>query len=487
MNVEPRTEARTSISATAGVLNTVIAVLFCICSLLFAKLIALAINAAQAIVSKLRLAHRISRHSIVAALVGLTATVAGIILSGFAVANTIRMNILIGFAFCLGLALTATAAACEGARSGRVGPGIDASRPFESWFVTRMRHPDDAVWARLLFFLSLMIWPIFGLMARPASFGLLTVLLYSAVMSVMSPAIVNFEHGDSHYHFFRTHCARSRLDRLMLRSIDLYVTYLLPLVLARVPHWYEVQHVVIHHAEDNGPNDTQSTLEYDRASFVDFARCAHRFAVSGLVSDDVIAYLIKNRRRKPLRSLVLGLFVFYTFIVALAFINWKCALVLIIYRYISGILSATGFFQEHGIVDVSRPINIYTNSLHFIAPDNLHGSRGEDFHIAHHLRPAHHWTEYQSELGGEIERYEAEEAVGFMDGADHVAAYYRLLWKRDFLGLAQYCVTFGPCKMSAVEMAELLRRRTRPLSFRSDKAGLEVDLMLGRCAGYLLP
>ena len=468
-------------------LKTVIAVLFCIGSLLFAKLLALVVSAAQAIVGTLRIADRISRDSIPAALVGLAVAVTGVALSGLAVANTICMNMLIGLAFCLGLALAATAAACEGARSARVGLGIDASRPFETWFVTRMRHPDDAVWARLLFFTSLMIWPVFVLMAWPASFGLLTVLLYSAIMSVMSPAIVNFEHGDSHYHVFRTHCATSRLDRLILRGIDLYVTYLLSLVLARVPHWYEVQHVVIHHAEDNGPNDTQSTLEYDRASFVEFARCAHRFAVSGLVAHDVIAYLIKNRRRKALRSLVFGLFAFYAFVIALAFINWKCAFVLIIYRYVSGILSAMGFFQEHGIVDVSRPDNIYVNSLHFIAPDNLHGSRGEDFHIAHHLRPARHWTEYPSELGGEIERYEAEGAVGFMDGTGHIAAYYRLLWKRDFLGLAQYFVTFGPCKLSAAEMAELLRRRTRPLSCRSDKAELDVDLMLGCCAGYLLP
>ena len=487
MNVEPRNQARISISATARVLNSVVAVLFCICSLLFAKHITLAINAARAIVSKLRLTHRISRHSIVVALVGLAAAVAAIVLRDSPVANTIRMKILTGFAFCLGLALTTTAAACEGACSARVGLGLDASRPFETLFVTRMRHPDDAVWARLLFFLSLTIWPILALMAQPGSFGLLTVLLYSAIMSVMSPAIVNFEHGDSHYHFFRTDFATPRLDRLMLRSIDLYFTYVLSLALARVPHWYEVQHVVIHHAEDNGPNDTQSTLEYDRASFVDFARCAHRFAVSGLVSDDVIAYLIKNRRRRPLRALVTGLFVFYAFIVALAFINWKCALTLIIYRYISGIMSATGFFQEHGIVDVSRPTNIYTNSLHFIAPDNLHGSRGEDFHIAHHLRPAHHWTDYQSEVGDEIARYEAEGAVGFIDGADHVAAYYRLLWKRDFLGLAQYFVPLGRRQMSTVEMADLLRTRTRPLSCRSDKTRLELDLMLGRCAGCLLP
>lgn len=486
MIVETRIEARTSLSATTRVLNTVIAVPLCICSLLFAKLIALGIKAAQFIVSSLRIAHWISRHSIVAGLAGLTTAGAGIIFSGFAVPNTIPMHILIGLIFSVGLTLAATAAACEVARSGRVGLEINASRPFETWFVARMRHPDDAVWARLLFFVSLMIWPTFALMARPASFGPLAVLLYSALMSVLSPAIVNFEHCDSHYHVFRTHSAKPRLDHLVLCSIDVYVTYLLSLVLARVPHWYEIQHVVIHHAEDNGPNDTQSTLEYDRASFVEFARCAHRFAVSGLFSDDVIAYLIKNRRRKVLRSLVLGLFAFYAFIIALVFINWKCALVLIVYRYVSGILSATGFFQEHGIVDVSRPINIYTNSLHFIAPDNLHGSRGEDFHIAHHLRPAHHWTEYQSELGREVERYDTEGAVGFMDGPGHIAVYYRLLWKRDFEGLAQYFVTFGPNKKSAIEMAELLRIRTRPLSGRNDKAGLKLDLMLGRCAGYLL-
>jgi hypothetical protein len=483
---EPRGQKRTLVSSTASVLNTAVAVLFCACSLLLSKIIALVINAAQAMVRALRLSQLIQRHSIIVALLGLAIAAAAILLGPAPVANTARVNILICSTFFLGLALTTTAASNEGTRSARVALHIDPSRPWETWFVTRMRYRDDAVWARLLFFVSLMVWPTLAMMAWSASFSLLTVLMYSAVISFTSTAIVNFEHADSHYHFFRTHRATSPLDRLIFMVIDVYVRYVLSLALARVPNWYEVQHVVIHHAEDNGPNDTQSTLEYDRASFVDFARCAHRFAVSGLVSADVIAYLVRNGRRRALRSLLAGLVAFYGFIVALALINWRCAVAILICRYISGIMSTTGFFQEHGMVDVSRPNNIYTNSLHFIAPDNLHGSRGEDFHIAHHLRSAHHWTNYQSEVGDEIAQYEAEGAVGFIDGADHVSEYYRLLWRRDFVGLAKYFVPLGGRQMSAVEMAELLRARTRPLSSRR-KTWLAWDLLLGRCAGYLLP
>jgi hypothetical protein len=485
MKIEHRSQTRTLVSSTASSFNVVVAVLFCACSLALVKIIALVLKAAQAIGRALRLSQIIQRYSITIAVLGLGTAAAAILLRSTQIANTVSVKILIIGAFCLGLVLMTTAGSNEGTRAGRVNLHVNPSRPCETWFVQRMRHRDDAVWVRLLFVVSLMVWPALAMMVRTESFGLVTILMYSAVMSVTSTAIVNFEHADSHYHFFRTHRATSPLARLVFTVIDVYVKYVLSLALARVPNWYEVQHVVIHHAEDNGPNDTQSTLEYDRASFIDFARCAHRFALSGLVSADVIAYLVKNKRRKALRSLLAGLIAFYAFIVALALINWRCAVVILIWRYISGIMSTTGFFQEHGIVDVSRPTNIYTNSLHFIAPDNSHGSRGEDFHIAHHLRPAHHWTNYQCQVGEEMAQYEAQGAVGFIDGAGHVSEYFQLLWKRDFVGLTKYFVRFGS-QMSEVEMAELLRARTRPLSCNRNTC-LAWDLLLGRCAGYLLP
>jgi hypothetical protein len=270
-------------------------------------------------------------------------------------------------------------------------------------------------------------------------------------------------------------------------AVDVYITYVFTVMLARVPHWYEVQHVVIHHVENNGFEDTQSTLKYDRASFSGFAKCANRFAVSGLLSIDVVSYLWKKRRWKALRRLATGIVIFYGVLALASTINWQLAIVMVVVRYVHGIVSAMGFFQEHGLVDISDPNNVFRNSLHYIAPDNDHGSRGEDFHIEHHLHPGRHWSLYASDVSDQVVRYAAERAIGFLDGPGHISIYYRLLWRDDFARLAPYFVVFGQPKISQQEIAELLRARTRPIdAVTRSKLLSRIDRLVGRVASYLL-
>ena len=134
---------------------------------------------------------------------------------------------------------------------------------------------------------------------------------------------------------------------------------------------------------------------------------------------------------------------------------------------------------------MSDPENIYRNSLHYIAPDNTHGSRGEDFHIAHHLRPGRHWAEYEAQVEAETQRYAAEGSVGFFEGPGQIEAYYRLLWRRDFTALARHFIVFGRPTISLDEAAVLLRARTLPLGVTTPSPK-RVDVLLGRAASYLL-
>ena len=41
----------------------------------------------------------------------------------------------------------------------------------------------------------------------------------------------------------------------MLKALQFYFDYVLSLLALRPPYYYRVQHVYIHHAEDNGPNE----------------------------------------------------------------------------------------------------------------------------------------------------------------------------------------------------------------------------------------
>lgn len=390
---------------------------------------------------------------------------------------------LTGLALIVGCGPHALASASRLKGLGDEGP-VDS---MERWFSPRMRHPADAVWPSVVTIISLLVLPATAGLAIPGAFGARTVALYGAVVWVTWKSATDFEHADSHYHFFRRYRATGRLEKFVFRSLDIYLTYVFTILLARVPHWYEVQHVVIHHSENNGFADTQSTLKYDRASFIDFAKCANRFAVSGLLSIDVIVYLIKKRRLRALRRLATGICLFYGTLAAVCTFDWQIATTILFVRYVGGIISSMGFFQEHGIVDISDPDNIYRNSLHYIALDNTHGSRGEDFHIEHHLHPGRHWAEYGGNVSDNLTRYAAERAIGFLDGPGRIDMYYRMLWRGDFTSLAPYFIVFGQPGISSEEMAGLLRARTRPLGAAEDiQTSKTMDRWLGRRASYLL-
>jgi len=256
---------------------------------------------------------------------------------------------------------------------------------------------------------------------------------------------------------------------------------------ARIPYWYNIQHSVIHHAEDNGLEDTQSTLKYDRASYFDFVRCANKFAFSGITSYDIIKYLLKNRRTKALRKVLFGMFIFYGFLCAVAIWNWYFVLVVLIMRYTGLLISAMGFIQEHGMVDIYDQKNIYRNSINYISSDNSHGSLGDDIHIEHHLHPVVYWYEYTRLASENIHRYASENSLGFLDRPGRQKEYYIKLWRGDFMGLASLFVIVGRQNVTDNEIADLLWRRTRPVHEQTRPVFIEkVDKIAGRIAGHLV-
>jgi hypothetical protein len=359
--------------------------------------------------------------------------------------------------------------------------------PVARWFAVRMRNPLDGVWLRPLLVLSLLVAPAVTGILLPTLCNTFTVILYGMVLAIGGDRINAFEHASSHYHFFGNSRLRGRTERIVFRVVGAYSAYLFPLLFAQAPHWYKVQHIVVHHAENNGEEDTQSTLRYDRASFIDLARCANRFAFSGLFPIDIVFYLRRKRRRSALLTLLGGMLIFYGTLGLVAFWNWQFVLIVVAFRYAGHLTTATTFFQEHGMVDISVPQNIYRNSLHYFAPDNTHGSLGDDMHIEHHLHQARHWSKYASDAQEYAWRYAAEGALGFRDGPHSLSDYYRMIWCRDFVGLAPLLIAFGRPDATTEEVAELLRLRTRPLGVAERSATLErVDCILGKAAGLLL-
>jgi hypothetical protein len=359
--------------------------------------------------------------------------------------------------------------------------------PFYKWFAMRLRNPSDIVWVKTIFILTILVVPAFiGILSRNL-FGVYTLLLYGVIWWAGSSALSMLEHANSHRHVFRAKKKMSKLDRIILIALTFYTEFLLVFMFARVPKWYEVQHVYVHHQEDNGEKDTQSTLKYDRSSFIDFALCANRFALSGFFSFDVITYLVKKNRTGPLADLLLGMSAFYIILGAISFWNWHFAVTILAFRYCSQIMATLGFFHEHGMVDAIDPQNIYRNSLHFVSTTNSHASLGDDAHIEHHLHMGRHWTHYMTDVNNNLNRYSDEGALGYIDCANGVCEYYKLIWRKDYATLAQHFIVFGNETTSKEQIATLLWERTRPANSRQRQSAFEhLDNVLGRVMGFLL-
>ncbi len=365
-----------------------------------------------------------------------------------------------GIIACSLLLLTAAPLAFGAITDPRVMPTGRVRRSLRNFYARFGRHEVDGAWLEVLLAAALLITPPFVALLAAPSLRIETVILLGATLWALRRPLVDFEHGDSHYAFFRPRVGVAPVGRRLFRVLDWLSKYPLALATARIPNWYAVQHVSVHHAEDNGFADTQSTAPYDRASFVGFAACSQKFALSGMLPLDVVRYLLRKGRTKPLRRLSLGYATYVAWVLLLAAYSPGAALLLIGIRYGSLVADAASFFQEHGLVDPEHPEVIVTNSLHYIAADNDHGSRGEDYHIEHHLHPGLHWTLYPGAMAERLAAYEALQAIGFSEGTGQLRAYYRCLWRNDFAALASHTRVLGGMEMAQEEMEKLLRRRT---------------------------
>ncbi|NSZ87682.1 fatty acid desaturase (plasmid) [Agrobacterium tumefaciens] len=352
----------------------------------------------------------------------------------------------------------------------------------EIWLGKRLRQPLDIYFVRLTFCSSLLLTFPFLLIVFPQTVSLPTIIIYLFVLLRTATMQENIIHYDVHNHFFRWKHLKVRRERDIFQFLNGYVNLVVPLLSCRFPYHYTVEHLVIHHAENNGWDDVQSTLRYDRKSFLDFCEFALSLGLQVTFSFSWYAYLAKRNLKKPIRLIVKGQIIRYSTIIILSFFNPVAAALLIFVPILSGVPRAVSIFFWHGLVDTKDPNNIYTNTINIDEQTGM----GFGWHVEHHLRPGTHWFNQTEQARQDTSIYGDNGVITYIPTPELQHLFLQAMWRRRFDLLAERCLPTDNHQHG--NLASLIETRTYPL-VRSNQSRWyrNFDLLLGRIASRVLP
>ena len=361
-----------------------------------------------------------------------------------------------------------------------------ASRWPDRWFAANLHNPLDAAFTRVFIGNAIAMIPVTVLLLIPSTLNYFVVALWSAALLLVLFPQDLIEHTHMHNRVFTPRIGSTPRVKRILAMCQWLFEYPVTLLTIRMPEFYRVQHVYVHHVEDNGPDDTQSTMAFDRTSFLDFSRHALVQGLDLLTGCLIIPYLQRKGKKRQLRELLQGMAVFYADVAVIALFNPIAAVLILVSRLVGGqILSFFAFFQ-HGLIDPRDVLNVHGNTINYEGDE--HGHLGADFHVEHHLKPARHWSVYRDEAEKETAGHdEGHRAMVVEKGFYTPLGMMRALWTRDYAGIAARANMRGLGDDPAA-LASLMQARTRPIG-EAERTGwmATADRWLGFAMGWALP
>ena len=375
------------------------------------------------------------------------------------------------------------------------------ARRLDTWFSDVLHKPLDAIFTRTWVSTSIAILPISVVLFIPSTVNYLVVAAYSALVLLVQFPHELMDHTNHHNRIFTPNPQASPRAKRLLAALNFYSNWVLCLMLTRVPEYHRVQHVYVHHVEENGPADTQSTLPYDRTSFLDFSRHAFWMGLDMTTGHATLRYLRAKKKDRQARHLMKGFAVWYAFVIVLALFNPVAAGLVVLCRFVGGnILSLFAFFQ-HGLVDPNDVHDVHGNTTNYEGDE--HGNLGNDFHVEHHLRPGRHWSQYYEAYSAEARKEGGFKAV-VVENTDAFGplAFVAALWTRNFEKIAAHATLPQAANGSRIDIAQFVIERTRPMEpgpvangplvasyAEPPRSGLaaRIDTVAGRLMAWALP
>jgi hypothetical protein len=378
-----------------------------------------------------------------------------------------------------------TAATRNPARAEDFAAEINSRWP-DRWYARHMKQPLNAIYIRRMITNSIMMVPAMLAIVVPGEISIYSV-VYFALADIFTGMVQeSIDHSDMHNNLFsRRHLPRGA-PRAVLWLTNRYLRLFLNPVCLRIPHFYRVQHVLIHHAENNGVRDTQTTIFRDRTSFFDFCRHSLTMALSWSLALDVYAYLRSKRNVRQCRLLLLGLAFWFAALGLIALYNPAAALFFLLYRFTAGIGVAASSYFWHGLADPDQPENIHLNTVNLVPAEPGTPDTAE-LHVRHHERSAEHFSRQIAIGHADHERWREAGVLSLSIAAAEPTIFLKALLARRFDIIANLTVTGEDVKRE--DLLKVIEHRTKALNAkprgvlyrRLDRFGA---LVLAR---YLLP
>jgi fatty acid desaturase len=317
-----------------------------------------------------------------------------------------------------------------------------------------LRDPRDTPALRLMVSLTLTTVPIFVaqlVLGKPRLW-----LALAFYLSLYGPKFQRFVRMFSAKHL-EAHRRQGYFADTYDKVFGRYVEFFLGFFYGNVPELDRTVHVRLHHKENSGPDDTTSTICYDRTSKLDFLwyLSDNIWTVVGLTP---FLYFRARGEDENRRRMLWGITLYALFFAAVFIYNWRIGLayVLVPLLVMNFIMAMTAWVQ-HAFYDEERPEDYFANTVTVYDEVNF---MNEGYHLSHHHRSGLHWTEMPAHHERISNKMRESGSVVFRD-LDFMELFLELTLLRRMDVLAEKLVPWEP--MGHAERLALLEKRTRPV------------------------
>ncbi|AMO93228.1 fatty acid desaturase family protein [Collimonas fungivorans] len=346
----------------------------------------------------------------------------------------------------------------------------------QRWYARHLAKPVDAHYILIIIANSLVMWPALAALLWPGGSAVCGVVYYVIALMTISRSHEELDHNDIHNHFFNVRHMKPGAAKVVVWLTGKYLRLILNPLCSRIPHFYRVHHVYMHHVENNSINDLQTTAYLDRTSFIDFCTHSLRLAISNSFGVDLYRYLDERGAKKHTRLLLLGLGGWFLGIALIAVYSPFAAVIILLVHFLGAVPGAISTYIWHGFIDNAHCDDVYRNTINAVSPPGtaVFGS----LHLRHHLKGGEHWTR-QYQLSQE-DKDKCERNGALLLRPMRGPLLLRALWTGSFDLIADYVVSIGAEPKDKERTSALLKERTRPLVVRPrSPAWQRLDQTLG--------